>query len=261
MSKGTLVDEFVKYVSGPTLDETIVFTPEKVKQIGQDFNIPEDALGWVGEFLEVGAYQWSRETTRSALDFKKIQKELKDLGTASAELAKALENLSPETCKILVETGLARELGGFPLPRVSSQETSTMLNYSPPSSQEFAQVTLPDIQNMASALGECAVGSLRAAKKSPKGRPDDGGLFDFLHIGFHIWESILGREFKLDWHTDHKPITDAAQFCVRIVHCVQPDTPANKIANKAREAREKGMKISNLEELPQVIEHYRKLFE
>ncbi len=253
--------EFFKRFIGTSQVQRSVFTPEIVNQIGDDFDIPVEKRNEVGQLLEVGALQWARETRRAALDFEQIRKELRSLEKAAKAILTAVETLSADTQEMMIEAGIGRTLGGVPLPRLSGQETAPVLEYAATHTDEGQCISLSEARLILAALGQCASDAQPMARASRKGRPEQEGLFDLLHFGFHVWASVLGRAFKLDWAPDGHPITDAASFSVRITHVVAPSLPLQQIATAARKVREKAMSIRNLEKMPEVMEHYRKQFE
>lgn len=239
----------------------MVFTSEIIDLIGEEFNIPVTHRDAVGQLLEGGALQWARETRRSALGFEKVRKELGSLEKAAKAIASALDNLSADTQLVLVDSGDGRTLGGFPLPRVSLHESSLALEYAAAPDHGSRCITLTEAKSILAALGQCAIDARPMARASRQGRPEQEALFDFLTFGYQVWATVLGRAFRLDWASDGEPITDAARFSVRIARIVEPAATLQQIATAARKVREKGMSFMDLEELPEVMEHYRKQFE
>ena len=238
-----------------------VFTPEIMDRIGSEFCIPAEVCDAVAPVLELGARDYSFEAQRAALDFERIRKELRALDNAAKSIASALQNMSPETQRILHESGVGRGLKGFDLPRVSGLPDAPLLHYAKSPDQEPASIPLADVQVVLAALGQCAINAGPAARASKTGRPENQGLWVLLTMAFQVWASVLGRPFKLDWASNGDPITDAAQFAVRVAQVVDPSVTLREIATASRKVREKGMSFRNLEEVPQVIEHYHKQFE
>ncbi len=254
--------EFLKsHIESALSSPRTVFTPEIMDQIGLDFGILAEVRDVVALVLEFGGREYASEAQRAALDFERIQKELRALDKAAKSIACALQNISSQTQSILHEAGVGRSLKGLDLPRVSGLRDAPLLYYSASPDQEALCIPLSDVQALLAALGQCAIDARPAARASRNGRPDQQGLWDLLNAGFQVWASVLGRPFKLDWASNGDPITDAAQFSVRIARVVEPSLTLQQIATASRKVREKGMSFSNLEEVPQVAEHYRKQFE
>jgi hypothetical protein len=253
--------EFIKRFTEASQGPRIVFTSEIVDQLSEEFGIPIAMRDLVGQILEVGARQWSAETQFSALGFEKIRKELRSLEKAAKAIVSVLENLSADTQQIMVDAGDGRTLGGFPLPRVSMHDSAPVLEYAASSDRESRCISLAEARSIFAALGQCAVDARPMARATHKGRPEQEALFDLLHVGFHVWASLLCRAFKLDWASDGEPITDAAMFSVRIARVVDSAATLQQIATAARKVREKGMPIRDLEEKAKVVEHYRKQYE
>ena len=238
-----------------------VFTPEIMDQIGADFDLPAEVRDGVALLLEFGAREYASETERAALGFERVRKELRALEQAANAITRALEYLSPDTQRILQEAGVGRTLIGSDLPRVSMLADSPTLHVSASPDQAPLNIPLADIRSILTALGQCAVDAQPVAKASRKGRPDQQGLWDLLHMGFQVWASVLGRPFKLDWASDGEPITNAARFSVRIAQAVDASLTLPQIATASRKVREMSFQISNLSEFPDAVEHYRKRFE
>ena len=238
-----------------------VFTPEIMDQIGAEFGIAAEVRDVIGQVLEFGAREYASEAEWAALEFERIRKDLHALERAAKSLLDAFANVSPQTQWVLHEVGVARRLNGFDLPHVSALDGDALLHYAAPADQPPLCISLADVRSILAALGQCASDARPAAKASRKGRPVQQGLWDLLHAGFHIWSSGLGRPFKLDWASDGEPITDAARFCVRIAHVVDPSLALGQIKTVSRKVREEAMVIRNLSEMPKGAEHYRKRFE
>ncbi|WFE75752.1 hypothetical protein [Roseinatronobacter sp. S2] len=230
-------------------------------EIGADFGIPAEMRDEIGQVLEFGASEYACETERAAHDFERIRKELHALDQAAKSLLNALANISLQTQRILHEAGVGRSLKGFDLPRVTGTDNAPLLHYAASPNQQPLSIPLADIGSILAALGQCAIDARPAARASRKGRPEQQGLWDLLHMGFQVWASVLGRPFKLDWASDGHPITDAAQFSVRIAHVVDQSLTLQQIATASRKVREMSFQVSNLAELPNALEHYRKQFE
>ncbi|WP_127563067.1 hypothetical protein [Nioella ostreopsis] len=243
------------------LRQQTAFTPEVVEQLAQEFDIPKALHDIVGNILILGAAQWAYEMRRAARDFKQIRKDLTGLEKVAVEIARALENLSAETRDVLVEAGFGRTRGGCHYPYISVHDSLPVMEYEPSSGQDSSQISLTEIASILSSLSKCVADAQPTARAGRKGKIDDESMYDLLHSCFHVWESILGRKFSLDWASNGEPITDAAVFCVRVARLVDPALSLQKIATASRKTREKGMKISDLEKTPEVLEHYRKQFE
>lgn len=253
--------EFFEHLIGKAQSHRAVFTHEVIDRIGTEFGIPDEQRDEIGLILEVGANAFFFETQRSSRDFKRTRKELLGLESAVRTIEKALQNLSADTKDVLLQAGIARRLNGFHFPRISEQDAVPVLNYTLTGDQEARRITLAEIEAILLALGQCAFEAKPLAKASRVGRPEHEALYDFLIFAFQVWESVLQRAFKLDWASDGEPITDAARFSVRVSHIVEPSLTLQQIATASRKVREKVMSFRSLEEVPQVIEHYRKQFE
>lgn len=253
--------EFFKRVIGKAQSQREAFTNAVIEQIGAEFSIPTELKDQVGLFLEVGANAFFFETRRAGLDFDRARQELRSLERSVRATEKALQNLSADTKDVLAQAGIARGLNGFHIPRVSEHEGVQVLNYTVAGDQETRRITLSEIEAILAALGQCAVDAKPLARASRMGRPEHEALYDLFIFAFLVWDTLLQRAFKLDWATNGDPITDAARFSVRIAHVVEPSLTLQQIATSARKVREKSMSFRNLEEVPEVVEHYRKQFE
>ena len=253
--------EFFQRLIGNSQSERSVFTPEIMDKIGEEFAILAPHRNEVGMLLEIGANAYSREAGLEALDFDRVRKDLRSLEKAAKSLTTIMDNLTPDALEILVRVGFVQELKDMPLPRITQSETSPVLDYADRATDLSRRIPLSEARTIATALSQCAEYAHEKVIESRKGRPENGALVDLLNFGYQVWASVLGRAFTLDWASDGEPITHAAMFSVRIVRFVDPAATLQQIATAARKVREKGMSFSNLEEIPQVVEHYRKQFE
>ncbi|WP_323034870.1 hypothetical protein [Pararhodobacter sp.] len=253
--------EFFQRLIGNSHLERVVYTPKVIDQIGDEFAIPHASRDEIGQILEVAANAFSDEARLEALDFERVRKDLRNLEKAAKSLATVLDTLAPDAIEILIRVGFVQRLKDMPLPRITQSEASAVLGYTVPDSDGSRCIPLSEATTIVTALGHCAAYARERVAESRKGRPEIGALVDLLNFGFQVWESVLGRSFKLYWASNGDPITDAAQFSVRIARVVEPSLTLQQIATASRKVREKGMSFSNLEEVPQVAEHYRKQFE
>lgn len=118
-----------KHAKAALSSPRMVFTPEIMDQIGADFGIPAELRDVVGQVLEFGAREYASEAKRAALDFVRIRKDLHALEQTANAIARVLDNISPDTQRILQEAGVGRSLKGFDLPRVSALDGEPFLHY------------------------------------------------------------------------------------------------------------------------------------
>ncbi len=253
--------EFFERVIGKAQTQREAFTNAVIEQIGAEFSIPTELHDQIGLFLEVGANAFYFEARRAGLDFDRARQELRSLERSARATESALQNLFADTQDVLAQAGIARGLNGFHVPRVSQHEGVQVLNYAVAGDEETRQISLSEVEAILAALGNCAVDAKPLARASRMGRPEHEALYDLFIFAHLVWDTLLHRAFKLDWATNGDPITDAARFSVRIAHIVEPSLTLKQIATSARKVREKSISFRNLEEVPKVIEHYRKQFE
>lgn len=250
--------EFFQRLIGTSQTERAIFTCDVIDKIAEEFDISQANRDQMGLILEVGAHAFATEAQLLALDFKRIKQDLRALEKAAHTLASALDTLAPDTLELLGRSGFAQRLRDMPLPRITLSGTSHELEFLSPTTEIARSVSLSETSALAAALSQSAAFAHDRVSEYRKGRPENTALDDLLGFVFQIWESLLGRAFKLDWASNGEPITDAARFSVRIVRVVAPSTTLQQIATASRKVREKGQSFSNLEEVPQVVEHYRK---
>jgi len=89
------------------------------------------------------------------------------------------------------------------------------------------------------------------------GRHENDALDALFATAFQVFENFVGKGFTLDWH-EGTPVSLAAEFCMDVAAIGAPDATASSVRTAARKARERSLKVSNLRELPEYAENYRK---
>lgn len=256
--------EFQKLYLGDSQNETKYFTDLIMKELAGEFSIMPEYLAAVQSVLEAGSHQYVRETKLAKLNYPSIRRELDKVTKSATKLADILDLVSDDTWQVFHPVSVGLSLVGSPLPVIIKNErslgeaTSRVLQFEEGPDGTPQEIEIGFLQQSLNALAESMKSAKPFAGAAHNGRPADEATFDLLHIAFHVWESLLRRDFALDWADDSEPITPTARFCTSVARAVDPDISLQRIATAARKTREIGIPINCLEEVDQVVEEYHK---
>lgn len=247
---------------GASLHEPPPLSPDMIARLSVEFDLPADTAPVVGVVLNAAARSFRAESRRAQLDLARCRKDLAKIEKAAQQLLSAIDAASLDAWSVVADAQLARSLDLDNVEATMFQiAAQVMQGRVPVPSATDDQTNLSKLRADLADLAEKARAAQVFAGAGKPGRPQDDAAFDLLHGVFHVWSSILARDFRLDWTDDGAPITEAARFCVAIARAIDPEISTSRIITAARKAREKGIQIRSLEELPEVMGEYRKRFE
>ncbi|WP_424973208.1 hypothetical protein [Dinoroseobacter sp. S76] len=224
--------------------------------IEREFEIPSVISSAVFLNLAFGALHYWKQRIQDRASNKAVRKKFDRLNRKASELADMLSTMTGEAWEAIDGVQLAYETAPALYPDWRAANSSDPVDAPP----RLTQDDVADLAAKLSALAETTEAATRMVGKGQVGRPEDDAMLHLLHVAFQVWTTILGRPFKLDWTGASEPITDAAQFCVRIARVVDPSISLGRIANASRSVREKSMTVSDLGLTPEIMDHYRKQF-
>lgn len=250
------LDAMVQLLHENRLVRPIVFDEIVMARLAEEFKISDRYLTLVSDLMDVAAHQFEKAEARSSTDFKAVRKELTQLSMAAKTLENTLSNLSPEGLYALNTLGM-RHLGiKSDEPRIIKRSGPTggaseqTLEFPAKDGDQFLAHALSELEQVLAALSRTSSSAQDAARAGRTGRPEDDAISELLFLTFHTWASILGRAFKLHFDDRSEPLSEAAQFAVRVVKIVDDRVSLPRIANAARKTAKTCKPITSLEELP-----------
>jgi truncated hemoglobin YjbI len=247
---------------GGVPDRTKYFDQDNVRKLANDHGIREERTMLALLLLELAALAYWKEAERAARDYSKHRKELDQLEKAAAKLASVLDELDPETLRIVHEARVARGFKDFAIEGVV--DASVQAVFKPQAATGSRQSERPNKTRQHNALRAALVTVIndaqagkRWAGEGKSGRPRDDSAADLMQMCFLIWTNLVGREFTMAWY-ENQPDSDAARFCVDVAAIVDPKLSASRIDSATRKVRETGFNISDLEKLTAEAEEFRK---
>lgn len=253
--------ETQRRLTGASQDFGAFFTDDQRDDFQSEFSISDQAVAVIDHLMRAARLRFLEDEKLAKRDLQKVRKELNRASRAAHALLQALQSMSEDTVHVLDDAGYGLRLAGQPYPRLAVDDaatstTSAELKYKCRDTGEILTATLPNIEQLLSAFSEAIIAAKPMAGAGRKGRSNDDGIELLLFFIYHCWESILRRDFKLDWTEQSQPITEAARFAVYLSQLVDGAIPASRIAGGARKVQRKGIRINGLEDMDAAVEHF-----
>lgn len=271
MANDAHIHDFIKLTLGDSLTKRTVFTDEVAEQLAKKFDIPSGIMPTVQIVFEPAAHQFKEQSARANRTSKTTRSELNRLRKDVEKLNTTLGSLSSEAWAVLSDTGDWQSYAGVQGPRISREDDTSgvalpfRLHLGDHESGSPRAIDISHLLNCLSALDDCVSSGIKAAGEGQTGRPEDDATFFLLVSAYQVWTSLLMRDFRLDWHSDGEPLTDAAMFCVWVCGAVENglDTKIarSRIITAARKAQEELRPIKGLEEAKAFATDYSKQVE
>lgn len=245
--------------------ETRFFDLKSVQGLSEEYAIPEEFSMVVLLVLEFSALSYWQETERSKTDNKARRKNLLGLEKAATKMVSVLDEMPPDTWRVLHEANIARGFRHHSTKKVVERVVQSMIS---PQVRDIEAQAVGDgkeneIERLKKELEAIADDARKAQKwmgAGKSGRPDDESAETLMQMCFMVWTEIIGREFTLAWHKN-SPDSDAARFCVDVAAIVDTKLSSSRITTASRKAREAGIGIKDLGKLIEEADELRKRLE
>jgi len=257
--------DFLDMWIGGIPKKTQFFNLSNVAALQEAHGIPDEFSSVLPLVLETAALAYWKETDRAGIDYSARRKDLAKLEKASTRLASVLNELSPETWRILHEASVTRGFRHHSIRDIVSTAVQSVMQPEPDSA-ETPNSELNDgfdpvvLRTGLLDLAAHAQNAQKWAGAGKPGRPDDDSATDLMQACFLVWTEMAGREFTLSWH-GNDPDSDAARLCVDVAGIVDPKLSPSRIITASRKVRETGLGINGLGKLIADAEEFCKRLE
>lgn len=264
MDEKQLLIEMVQQMAQKGIDPDKPFTAELFAPIAAKYSIPEEAEFMSRFVLNVAAAHSRQEAEWTAIDLRKVRSKFSLVAKHCQGLREALKLLDEEDLLAADKAALASELLADaevmemlcmdvrqPAPRIVLDENQPFLQR-----PDRKAVAFNELDEVLAALEQAISGVELMAGKGKTGRREDATLEPLLQSAFQVYENFISQRFRLQWHVDGQPLSDAACFCVDVVDLFDPSASLQRIATAANKVRKTSKKVSNLNEVPDFIRHF-----
>jgi hypothetical protein len=253
---------FMEMWIGDVPEHAGVFDQDNVGKLAEDHGIPEELTVFALLLLEVAALAYWKETERAARDYPRHRKELDRLEKAAAKLASVLDELDPETVRIMHEARVAKGFKDHAIGDVvgASVQAVFLADVAADGSEQDRPNEPRQLDSLRDALASVidqAQAGKRWAGEGKSGPRNGDSAADLMQACFMIWTNLVGRKFTVAWYKN-QPDSDAARFCCDVAAIVDPKLSASRIITATRKIRESDINISDLGKLIVEAEEFRK---
>lgn len=238
------------------------FTAEVIARIANMHGIEEKYVETARKTLNVACMLAKQEARRQSIELSAVRTQLKSLKLLVQKLTNELDTISSDTHSLISEAELAikyseqLDLNGT----LKGEQLTFGIDVLQQLGERSAATSLQISQALTALeplteLLEVALRTSGEGKRGPRGKRD----LEFLFLGaFQVYENFASKKFSLEFLQDGSPISAAASFCVEVAKAYDPSVNTTRIVTESRYARERSIKISNLEEITAYMNNYSK---
>lgn len=264
-SEQTLI-EIVNAMAARGIDPQQPFTEATFKPIAAMYGFPPETT-YIARFtLNYAVALSNTEAKWTATNLPKVRKKLEAVEKHCRALQAALQDLDEEDFFAARYASIAQDfatdpelMGLFGESALEASPTITWDGTDAALERPFeAPLALNELSAWLEALNQALAVAQKVARKGKLGRREDATLDALIGCALQVYENFTGKRFSLQWNERNEAISEAARFCVDVVNVFDDTISPSKIVSASIQTRKNSIKVSDLEEVPDFVDHFSK---